>query len=112
MLDTFIKLLIFQVLGEASVFLLSIPIPGAVAGMLLLLVFMVIRGGREEKLAHSSERLLRHMTLLFIPSAVGITLHLDRLRAEWLPILAALVASTLVTVIVTAVVANWFRHDK
>lgn len=115
MLDALIKLLTFQFLGEATVSLLSLPVPGPVAGMLLLLLYL-LRSGRmdsmDDKLAGLSGRLLRHMTLLFIPSAVGITLHMERLRNEWRPILAALVVSTLVAIVVTAALAHWLRHDK
>lgn len=112
MLDALIKLLAFQFLGEAGVSLLSLPIPGPVAGMLLLLLYLVLRGGVEEKLAGLSSRFLRHMPLLFIPSAVGITLHLQRLRDEWLPILVALAISTLLSLVVTGALAHYLRHDK
>lgn len=112
MLDALTTLIFFQILGEATVYLLSIPVPGPVAGMLLLLLFLSKRGGADEKLAYSCKRLLRHMTLLFIPSAVGITLHLQRLRAEWFPLLAALVVSTVASILITAAVVHWLRHDK
>ena len=41
MLAAFAVLLLFQCLGEAVVFVLHLPLPGPVAGMLLLMVALV-----------------------------------------------------------------------
>jgi holin-like protein len=41
LLQAFAVLLVFQCLGEALVFLFGLPVPGPVAGMLLLLVALV-----------------------------------------------------------------------
>jgi len=51
-----------------------------------------------------SQSLLGHLSLLFVPAAVGVVVHVDRLRAEWLPILVALLVSTILTIAVTAAV--------
>jgi Putative effector of murein hydrolase LrgA len=102
MIEGLIKLLAFQVAGEAAVYTLSLPIPGAVLGMALLFVYLVYRQG-DEALDTFTAPFLRHLSLLFIPAAVGIMAHLDRITEEWLAIAAALVASTIVAVVVTAV---------
>ena len=39
-----------------------------------------------------------------MPAGTGIMLHFGRIRAEWLPILAALLVSTILTIMVTAAV--------
>lgn len=104
MLDSLIKVLMFQAVGETLVFVLSIPIPGPVVGMLLLFLYLLVRGRNDEKLAAFSAGFLRHLALLFVPAAVGIMLHLERVAQEWLPILAALVGSTLLSILVTGFV--------
>ncbi|NLC35862.1 MAG: CidA/LrgA family protein, partial [Alcaligenaceae bacterium] len=50
MIEGLIKLLAFQVAGEAFVFALSLPIPGAVVGMALLFFYLVIRGREDADL--------------------------------------------------------------
>jgi len=39
-----------------------------------------------------------------VPAGVGVMLHFERLGAEWLPIVVALVASTVITIGVAALV--------
>jgi len=103
MIEGLIKLLAFQLAGEAIVFLLGVPIPGAVIGMALLFFYLVIRGSEDAALDTFTESFLRHLSLLFIPAAVGIVAHLDRIAEEWLAIAVALVVSTAVAIISTAV---------
>ncbi|HRO58723.1 MAG TPA: CidA/LrgA family protein [Burkholderiaceae bacterium] len=105
------KLLLFQFLGEGLAFVLSAPIPGPVIGMLLLFAYLVARGRRESALLEFSSGFLRHLSLLFIPASVGVMAHADLLAREWLAICIALVASTLVAIVVTAYVAQDAKHD-
>jgi holin-like protein len=112
MIDSAIKLLLFQALAEALVFALAIPVPAPVVGMLLLFLYLALRGREDEKLNAFSTKFLRHLTLLFIPAAVGMMLHLDRVANEWLPILVALTGSTLVSIGVTAFVVRTFRNGR
>ncbi|MGV3656131.1 MAG: CidA/LrgA family protein [Noviherbaspirillum sp.] len=48
--------------------------------------------------------------MLFVPAAVGIMLHAQRVADEWLPIAAALIISTIVTIIVTALVIRLLKR--
>jgi holin-like protein len=97
-------LLVFQLLGEVIARSLDLPIPGPVIGMLLLFVALLLRGGPGEDLQTTSQNLLQHLSLLFVPAGTGIMVHLHRVSAEWLPLLVSLLVSTLATLIVTALV--------
>lgn len=100
-------LLVFQLVGEVIARALALPIPGPVIGMALLVGWLRLRPGAYAKLREASLGLLRHLSLLFVPAGVGVMLHTGRLAAEWLPILVALVASTALTIAVTALVTEW-----
>lgn len=104
MIQSIITLLAFQLLGEAVAYLLNIPVPGPVIGMLLLFGYLVARGTGVDSLVADTTAFLRHLALLFVPAAVGIMLHFSRLREEWLPITVALIVSTLASIIVTGLV--------
>jgi len=106
MLNTLLVLLIFQTMGEGLVYILSLPVPGPVIGMLLLLAFLIVKKNMAVELSPSTSQLLSHMALLFVPAGVGIRVHVHRIADEWLPILVALVISTVVSIIVTAFVIN------
>jgi holin-like protein len=104
MLGAFTLLLVYQLAGEVLVQLTGLPVPGPVVGMLLLFVMLAARGGVPAWLRDTCNGLLAHLSLLFVPAGVGVLLHFERLGAEWLPIVVALVASTVLTIGVTALV--------
>ncbi len=84
--------------------LLSVPIPGPVVGLCLLLLGLLVRRRVDPPLQTASAALLAHLSLLFVPAGVGLMVHIDRMGAEWLPIAVALVVSTLIGMVVTALV--------
>lgn len=100
----FTLLLVCQLAGELLVRLLDLPLPGPVLGMLFLFVGLLLRGEVPDELAKTSQFLLSHLSLLFVPAGTGIMLHVARIQAEWLPLLVALLASTFLTMLVTALV--------
>jgi holin-like protein len=103
-------LLTYQLIGEVGVRALQLPVPGPVAGMLLLFLTLVVLGRVPDSLSTSAGGLLSHLSLLFVPAGVGIMVHADRIAAEWLPIALALVLSTLLTMAVTAWAMLGARH--
>lgn len=102
MLKAITLLLLFQLAGEAISLLLALPIPGPVIGMALLFAALAVRGGPGIELRETAQRLLQHLSLLFVPAGVGVMLHWQRMADEWLPIVVSLVASTFLTIAVTA----------
>lgn len=97
-------LLVFLLAGELLVRATRLPLPGSVAGMLLL-AGSLHRGlvGRGA-VRPAAALLVDNMALLFVPPAVGLMQHYDLLRREWLPIAAAGVSSTLAVLLVVGAV--------
>ncbi|MBI1244146.1 MAG: CidA/LrgA family protein [Alphaproteobacteria bacterium] len=106
MLPALTTLLVCQALGEAIVRLAGLPVPGPVLGMLILFVWLVRRGEVPEPLARTSAGLLENLSLLFVPAGTGVVLYLDLIASEWTAIVAALVVSTIATILVTAFVMS------
>ncbi len=106
MLNTLLTLLVFQTMGEGLVYVLSLPVPGPVIGMLLLLGYLIIKKDVAARLAPTTSQLLSHMALLFVPACVGISVHFHRIVDEWLAISVALVVSTVISIVVTAFVID------
>lgn len=112
MIDALAILLGCQLVGEILVRLLGAPLPGPVVGLLLLVVALGLRGTVPASLRHTARGLLQHLSLLFVPAGTGIMLHGGRIKAEWLPIAAALVVSAVLTILVTAAVFRLLsRHS-
>lgn len=91
----------FQLLGELTVRLLDVSVPGPVVGMLYLFLWLRWRSlGDDAPVMRAGSGLLRHLQLLFVPAGVGITVHLSELAESWLPILVAMLGSWLVALVV------------
>ena len=104
MIAALTQLLIFQLIGEVVARGLDLPVPGPVIGMALLFATLSLRGGPGESLKTTSQTLLSHLSLLFVPAGVGIVVHLSRVADEWPALLAALLVSTFGSMAVTALV--------
>jgi len=100
----FLILLVCQLLGELIARAAALPVPGPVLGLAFLLAALLARGGPDDSLAGVANGLLQHLSLLFVPAAVGLVQHLPRLEREALPIVVALVVSTALTIAVAALV--------
>lgn len=103
-----------QLAGEMFVAGAGLPFPGPVVGMVLLFLGLVMYGGIPEGLARVADALLTNLSLLFVPAGVGIILHAGLIGTDWLPISVALVASTLITIAVTATAMAAFTriHER
>ena len=104
MIAALTQLLLFQLLGEVVARGLGLPVPGPVLGMLFLFLALALRGGPGHELQATSQNLLQHLSLLFVPAGTGIMIHLHRVADEWLPLLLSLAISTVATLVVTALV--------
>ena len=95
-------LLACQLAGEILVRFLGVPVPGPVLGLVFLLAGMAVRGSIPQALRDTSNGLLSHLSLLFVPAGVGVMLHFERIGSEWLALLGALLLSTWATIAVIA----------
>jgi holin-like protein len=107
MLQALATLLVFQTVGEVLTYALALPIPGPVLGMALLLAYLLLNERAVAGLRPTCVELLKHLSLLFVPAGVGVMLHVTRIANEWLPIVAALLGSTALAIVVTALVIKW-----
>jgi putative effector of murein hydrolase LrgA (UPF0299 family) len=84
--------------------LLQLPVPGPVAGMVLLFVALRLRRRVPDPLGDAADGLLRHLSLLFVPAGVGVMLHFSRLADEGVALATSLVVSTVLAIAVSALV--------
>lgn len=104
-----------QLVGELVVRVLGVDLPGPVAGMLVLLAVLVVRGERERpgSAEATADRLLPHLQLLFIPAGTGVVQYLSVLAGSWLPVVAGLAGAWAVALVGTAgVVALLLRGRR
>jgi putative effector of murein hydrolase LrgA (UPF0299 family) len=102
MLFALTTLLAFQLAGEAVATLSGGMLPGPVIGFAALAAALAALPRLRRAVEPTAAGLLRHLSLLFVPAAVGVVQQLPRLRAEGVAIGAALLVSTVAAMAVGA----------
>ncbi|NUB46632.1 CidA/LrgA family protein [Fertoebacter nigrum] len=111
MIPALLTLLMCQLAGEAAARALALPLPGPVLGMVLLLAGFAVFPRLVDVVRPVAQGILGHLSLLFVPAGVGVVGHLGLLGQSGLPILLALLVSTVLAIAVGALtfaaVARW-----
>jgi putative effector of murein hydrolase LrgA (UPF0299 family) len=102
MIPAILALLACQLAGEAATRALTLPLPGPVLGMILMMAGLAVFPGLPTRVRPVAQSLLANLSLLFVPAGVGIVGHLDRLGNQLPPILAAILLSTVLAIAVGA----------
>ncbi len=108
-LTGFAWLLALQSLGELMSRGLSLPFPGPVIGMLLLLVALRFKAVQAPVAAVASF-LLAHLSLLFVPVGVGVITHLGLVSQYGLRMLLVIALSTLAGMTVTVLAMHFLSR--
>jgi holin-like protein len=103
-------LLLFQFLGELVKIATGTVLPGAVIGLLLLLVALLLRGGVPEWLGKTASALIGQLALLLMPPSVGLYFLGDQLHGQWPAIAGAVVLGTFLTLLFSAAVMQYLMR--
>jgi holin-like protein len=107
MISGLVQILLFQSLGElVSKFVLP-TLPGPVIGLVLLILWLVMRKGINPDLASVADAFSQYLGLLFVPAAVGVVLFMPQLKANALAIVSALLVSVIITIATSAIVVRF-----
>lgn len=110
MINGLLLLFACQLVGEIAARGLSLPVPGPVLGLLLLVAGLIAWNRarpfddaalQASGLGRVAAGLLGSLALLFVPAGVGVTQHLGLVGDHGLALGLALVGSTLVTLLAT-----------
>lgn len=107
MIEAIALLIVCQLSGEAVRRLSGLPLPGPVIGMVLLLGWLALVRRERPALESVSGWLLAHLSLLLIPSSVGLIEQGATLSRYGLGLLVATAVSTVLTMLVTVAVFRW-----
>ena len=87
----------FSFLGEVLNRLVPLPIPASIYGMVLLFLALQCKIITIDAVKDTGGFLTSILSVLFVPPIVALVDYWDLLRANLLPILAILIASSLLT---------------
>lgn len=119
MLRSLSLLLFCQLAGELMARSLKLPVPGPVLGLVMLAAGLMLlnRHGGDDALAidrtdlgRTATQLLAVLGVLFVPAGVGVVQQLHLLGTHGPAIFAALLGSTVLTLLVTVGVFRLVRR--
>ena len=90
--------------GDVIADAFSLPVPGAALGLMVLTTAFAVRGGPDRGSEELFDFAAPYFPLFFVPAAVGVVASLDVLSVAWAYLLAAIVAGTALTLLVTGLV--------
>ncbi len=103
----FAGLVMCYLAGEVLVLCANLPIPGTLAGLLILLAFLLLRQQTPVALSTGAGPLLNHMTVWFVPAVTAVVLFWSDIQAHWVGIAAAIVGGTLAALALSAWIASY-----
>lgn len=99
-------ILLFTLLGEFISYLLPFNFPGSIIGLLLMFLALLLNILKVKHVFEVSLWLQQNMAFLFTPLAVGVMNYFDILKLKWFEFLIVTTISTLITLIITALIAK------
>ncbi|MFT6896004.1 MAG: holin-like protein [Paraglaciecola sp.] len=86
---------------------LLVPLPSALLGLLLLVSALLWLGQVPKALHRVAQFMVLHLLLLFIPATMGVVLYVEQLKAHLWTIIAAILVSTVLSLLITAGICQW-----
>lgn len=108
----FLILIVFLLLGHGIVFTFAVPLPGAVIGMILLLICLLTGLVNIKWIERATSLQLRHLTLLFIPPIAGLFLSSSFFDILQWNIMIILIISSVCCLLGTAFTVEWYEKLK
>lgn len=101
----------FQLIGEVASRGMNLPLPGPVVGLILLVGCCLARPQLADRLRPTTQGLLAHLSLFFVPAGVGVVAHTALLKSHGLALALAIAGSTVLAIaagaLTFAAVARW-----
>lgn len=92
----FVIILFVSFIGEALKYVLPLPIPASIYGLVLMFVLLETKVLKVEAVQDAGKFLIEIMPMMFIPAGVGLLNAWDTLKQVLIPIIVILFASTIV----------------
>ena len=102
----------FTLLGEALAYLIPLPIPAAIYGLVLLLIALCTGLLKPEKIADTAHFLLNIMSVLYIAPTVNILSYWGIIAPNLVPVCIIVLVSTVLVFAVSGLVTKAMLRKK
>lgn len=90
----------------------NLPIPGPVCGFALLLLLQISAPSIKASLTLAAKPLLSHMSIMFVPSVMGVATYWAVVETNLVSLVVAIVVTTCIALGVQAKLTDWLINNK
>lgn len=88
----------------------TLPIPGNILGMLVLLALLITKIIKVEQIETLSNFFLDHLAFFFIPAGVGLMSSAGIIKDSWLRIILVCVITTIIAIAATGITVQFISR--
>ena len=97
-------------LGQVVSNVLSLPVPGNILGMLILLVLLFTKVIKLEQIETISNFFLDHLAFFFIPAGVGLMNSAGIIKDSWLRLIFVCIITTIIIIATTGITIQFISR--
>ena len=99
-------------IGELISKSFSLPLPGNIIGMIILLILLCTKVIKVEKIESISTFFLDHLAFFFIPAGVGLISSFDIIKDSLVHILILCIITTFIVIVATGLIVQFIIKIK
>ena len=107
LLKQFMIILMITFLGEGLKYILPLPIPASIYGMVILFVCLLTGMINLESVHDAGKFLIEIMPVMFIPAGVGLMVSWGVLKPMLLPVSIITIGSLFTVIATTGLISQW-----
>ena len=92
----FVIILFVSFIGEVLKYVLPLPIPASIYGLVLMFILLETKVLKVEAVQDAGKFLIEIMPMMFIPAGVGLLNAWDKLKPVLVPVIVIMFVSTIV----------------
>ncbi len=103
-----------SLVGELLSYLIPLPVPGSIYGLLLMLLLLVTKIIKLRQVKTVANWLISLMPVMFVGPTVGLMTSYESYKSFLVPVIVICIVTTIITMAVTGVSAQilMFKHNK
>ena len=103
----FVIILFISFIGEVLKYVLPLPIPASIYGLVLMFILLETKVLKVEAVQDAGKFLIEIMPMMFIPAAVGLMDSWAQIKGICVPLIAVTLITTVVVMAVTGLVTQF-----
>ena len=103
-----------SMVGELLSYLIPLPVPGSIYGLLLMLLLLVTKTIRLRQVKAVANWLLSLMPIMFVGPTVSLMTSYESYKSFLIPVIVICVVTTILTMAITGCTAQilMFQHNR